>query len=94
MPPDLAQLARRLVWWKPPEETLRAPDRLIAQVMALGTWDDIELAKRQWGLDAFRRVLATPPPGVFDPRSWNYWHVVFGIAPTPPLPVCKLPPDA
>jgi hypothetical protein len=55
---------------------------------------DFELAKRQWGLDAFRRVLATPPPGVFDPRSWNYWHVVFGIAPIPPLPVRKLPPDA
>ena len=94
MPSDLAQLARRLVWWKPPEETLRAPDRLIAQVMALGTWDDIELAKRHWGVDAFRRVLATPPPGVFDPRSWNYWHVVFGFFPTPPLPVRKLPPDA
>ena len=94
MPPDLIQLARRLVWWKPPEEALRAPERVIAQVMALGTWDDIETAKRHWGIEAFRRVLAAPPPGVFDRRSWNYWHVVFGIAPTPPLPVRNIPHHA
>ena len=94
MPADLAQLARRLVWWKTPEEALRAPDRVIAQVMALGTWDDIEIAKRHWGIEAFRRVLTAPPPGVFDRRSWNYWHVVFGIAPTPPLPVRNIPHHA
>ena len=46
---ELEQLARRLIWWKPPEESLRRPERVIAQVMALGTWDDIEMAKREWG---------------------------------------------
>jgi hypothetical protein len=91
---DLFQLARRLVWWKPPEEALKVPERLVAQVMTLGTWDDIQLAKQHWGIEAFRRVLAAPPPGVFDRRSWNYWHVVFGISPTPPLPVRKFPADA
>ena len=83
------QLARRLIWWKPPEESLRTPARLIAQVMVLGTWEDIETAKEQWGTDAFRRVLADPPAGVFDPRSWNYWHVLFDIQPVPPMPVRK-----
>ena len=90
---ELTQLARRLIWWKPPEESLRSPERVIAQVMALGTWDDIELAKREWGIGALRSVLATPPPGVFDRRSWNYWHVIFDIAPVPELPVRKLPAD-
>ena len=94
MPPELAQLASRLIWWKPPEEALKTPERVIAQVMTLGTWDDIQLAKQHWGLEAFRSVLATPPPGVFDKRSWNYWHVIFGISPTPPLPQRKFPADA
>jgi len=94
MAPDLMQLARRLVWWKSPEEALLAPDRLVAQVMALGTWDDIEVAKRHFGIESFRRVLAAAPPGVFDRRSWHYWHVVFGIEPTPPLPVRNIPQHA
>jgi len=36
-----AALARRLIWWKPPAEALRQPERLLAQVMKLGTWEDI-----------------------------------------------------
>ena len=94
MPTALEQLARRLIWWKSPEEALRSPQRVIAQVMTLGTWDDIELARLEWGEAALRGVLSAPPPGVFDRRSWNYWHLVFGIAPIPPLPERKLPPDA
>lgn len=94
MPPDLEELARRLVWWKPPEESLRMPKRLLAQVMALGTWNDIQTARKHWGDEAFRCVLADPPPGVFDRRSWNYWHVVLGFQPTPPLPIRRLPADA
>jgi hypothetical protein len=90
IPPDIERLARRLIWWKSPEESLRTPERLIAQAMALGTWDDLETTKRHWGLEGFRRVLASPPPGVFDRRSWNYWHVVFDIQPVPPLPVRKI----
>ena len=89
----LEALARRLIWWKPPAEALDRPERLIAQVMALGTWDDILTARKQWGDDGFRRVLAQPPPGVFDKRSWNYWHVVFNVNPVPPLPVRIIPAD-
>jgi hypothetical protein len=91
MTPALQQLARRLIWWKRPEEALCWPDRLIAQVMTLGTWDDIQTARSEWGDEGFRRVLQSPPPGVFDPRSWNYWHVVFGLAPVPPMPVRHIP---
>jgi len=94
MPTQLESLARKLIWWKTPEEALRWPERLLAQVMTLGTWDEIQTARVEWGEDAFRRVLANPPPGVFDRRSWNYWHVIFNLMPVPPLPVRSFPPDA
>ena len=32
------------------------------------------------------KVLADTPPGVFDPRSWAYWHVVLGLDPERELP--------
>ncbi len=54
--------------------------------MALGTWDDIVAVRQVYGDDALRALLVDPPPGVFDPRSWHYWHAVFGIDPVPSLP--------
>jgi hypothetical protein len=90
-PQEIEALARRMIWWKAPAEALRYPDRLLAQVMALGTWDDVQLAKRLWTRDEFTAVLKQPPPGVFDGRSWAYWHCVLKLAAAPPLPQRQLP---
>lgn len=82
----LREVARRLIWWQDANASLAQPERLIAQVMTLGTWEDVELIREVYGEDALRAVLATPPPGVFDARSWSYWHVRFGWRQIPPLP--------
>jgi hypothetical protein len=83
---DLLIVARRLFWWKPTEEALSDRSRFIAQMMALGTWDDVQITRSIFGDDAFRQVLSSAPPGVIDERSWVYWHNYFGISPIPPLP--------
>lgn len=88
---DLEHVAKRLFWWKPPVEALADPIRFLAQVMTYGTVEDILAAKRYFSDAAFREVLANPPAGVFDPRSWHYWHLVFGISPVPPLPTRQIP---
>jgi hypothetical protein len=79
-------VARRLLWWKSPAEALADPRRLLAQVMALGTPEDLAAARRHFPDDAFRAVLADPPPGVFDPRSWAYWHLMLDLGPAPAPP--------
>lgn len=84
--PRLVDVARRLIWWESPEDALRRPSRFVAQAMTLGTWSDVEVIRAVYGETAMRAVLADPPPGVFDRRSWVYWHVRFGIDPVPPLP--------
>ncbi len=89
--PELQRLARRLFWWKPPEEALADPVRFLAQLMTLGTWDDVCLARRFYSDEDFRAVLRAPPPGVFDGRSWSYWHCVLGAVSVPPLPERRLP---
>lgn len=86
----LHRVAERLVWWQPPEVSLQQPQRLIAQVMTLGNWEDVQTVRRVFGDEAFRAVLAEPPAGVFDVRSWTYWHHVFHLLPVPPLPKRRL----
>ena len=88
--PRLRDLATRLIWWKGPDEALADERRFLAQAMTFGTWDDMQIVRSVYGVDALRTVLADAPPGVFDRRSWAYWHAVFGIAPAPPLPRRRL----
>jgi hypothetical protein len=88
---DLENVASRLFWWKTPAEALAYPSRFLAQVMTYGTLEDLAVVRRHFPDSAFRDVLADPPPGVFDPRSWAYWHVRFGIEPTPAMPTRNLP---
>lgn len=85
-PGTLEDVARRLMWWKAPEEALSDPRRLLAQVMALGTVEDLRVARSRFSDADFRAVLAQAPPGVFDARSWAYWHLVLGLGEAPDLP--------
>ncbi len=80
------ELAKRLFWWKSPEEALGDQNRFLVQVMAIGTWDDVILSKEYWTEDEFRLALKDAPPGVFDIRSWSYWHRTLGVLPIPSLP--------
>lgn len=82
----LKDMAERLIWWQPAEQTLRRPERLIAQAMAVGTSQDTQQVEAIFGTEALRRVLAAAPAGIFDPRRWDYWHLRFGYSRTPPLP--------
>lgn len=83
---DLEHVAERLFWWESPSEALDDPIRFLAQVMTYGTWEDVLTVQRYFSESVFREALAHPPAGVFDPRSWHYWHLIFGINPVPELP--------
>jgi hypothetical protein len=87
---ELLNIARRLIWWMPPEEALEEPSLFLAQVMTLGTWDDVELVRAALGEEPLRECLHNAPPGIFDLPSWHYWHRRFGIQPIPPPPRRKL----
>jgi hypothetical protein len=87
----LRHLARRYVWWRSTDEALAQRTHLLCQVLQLGTADDVRALRGAVGDDALRAALQEAPPGVLDPRSWNYWHLVlFGHA-GPPMPERPLP---
>jgi len=88
--PRLRDLAANLFWWKTPDEALSDERRFLAQAMTLGSWDEAALVRSLFGDDALREVLVDAPPGVFDSRSWNYWHLVLDASPAPALPRRRL----
>ncbi len=50
---DLTPLARKYVWWQPPESTLRDRHRFIAQIMNIGTHADVETLRVALGDEEF-----------------------------------------
>ena len=88
---DLRAVARRVVWFKPPEETLRDTVFFLNHVMTFGDVDDVVTMRRHFDDEALRDALRRACPGVFDARSWTYWHAVLCGTPAPPLPTRQIP---
>jgi len=89
----LKRLAGKYVWWKSPDEALAMPERVIAQVMNIGDWTDVQVLAGQVGESALRDVLMHAETGQFSERSWAYWHYRLGLAKTgevPPMPARRL----
>lgn len=76
---SVEEVARRLLWWMAPAVAAADSRRFVAQVMVYGTAEDVVAAQARFGESDFRAVLADPPAGLFDPRSWAYWHAVLGL---------------
>jgi hypothetical protein len=86
----LKQLASKYVWWKTPDEAVEMPDRVIAQVMNIGDYADVQQLVHQVGDDVLRSVIAQAQAGQFGQRSWAYWNYRLGLASVdhlPPMPV-------
>jgi hypothetical protein len=89
---SLKLLASKYIWWKTPDEALATPERVMAQVMNMGDYADVQALVYQVGDDALRDVIARAQAGHFGPRSWAYWHYRLGLAgveQVPPLPTRK-----
>lgn len=78
------------IWWKTPQEALEYPDRIIAQVMNIGTYEDVCLLIKLVGEDTLLHVLQHAEAGQFSERSWAYWHyrlTDIGVDEVPPMPI-------
>jgi uncharacterized protein (DUF2267 family) len=91
----LLVLAARYVWWKTPEEAMRYPQRVIAQVMNIGTQDDANQLTRAVSDETLREVLQAAEGGQFTAQAWQYWHYRLRLAhipaDVPPLPKRFIP---
>lgn len=76
----LKSLAQKYIWWKTPEEAVSMPGRVIAQVMNIGDYADVQLLVSTVGDEALREVIRDAEPGQFNERSWTYWHYRLGLS--------------
>ena len=87
---SLKPFASKYIWWKTPEEAVVMPERVIAQVMNIGDYSDVQALASQVGDKVLRDVLTHAEAGQFNERSWVYWHYRPGLSSVghvPALPV-------
>ena len=84
--PELLRAAKRIVWFKRPEEALDNPVELMAYAMKHSTDEDMALLLEHIGESGLREAIDNAPAGIIGPRSWAYWNAKIGRYPTPPLP--------
>lgn len=89
--PELLAVAKRVVWFKPPVVTLADDVFFLNFLMVYGTAEDVMVARQRYDDDDFRRALRNAMPGIFDERSWAYWHAHLDMGAAPPRPVRKFP---
>jgi hypothetical protein len=76
----LRRWAIKYVWWKTPDEALTHPERIVAQVMNIGDYDDVRTLLKLADEDHLRAVLQEAEAGEFNERSWAYWHYRLGVS--------------
>jgi hypothetical protein len=88
---EMARIARRVCWWQSAEATLENTPLFLCRVMVFGTWADVCFTLDKYGYVSFREALQSAPPGLFDNRSWHYWHQRLQVLPVPELPRRAIP---
>jgi hypothetical protein len=88
--PLTLDIARRIIWFEPPDHALADPIRFMTYAMTYARHEDMRVIRRYVSDDDMRDALDHAPPGIMDPRSWAYWNSKMGRYPPPPLPVRRL----
>ena len=87
---EIETVARRVVWFEPPEEAVGDPVRFVAYAMARATHEDMKVIRHYVDDADFLEALEKAPPGIIDHRSWAYWNSKMGRYPAPPPPTRQL----
>lgn len=89
----LKALACKYIWWKTPDEAILMPERLVAQVMNIGDYSDVQAVANKTGEEYLQNILCHAEIGQFSPRSWAYWHYRLGlcnVGDVPAMPIRRV----
>jgi hypothetical protein len=78
-PEELLRVAKKVVWYDGPEQTLGDLKTFLAHVMVYGSPADVAVVERYVPEEELRRVLENAPAGMFTQEAWKRWHERFGM---------------
>lgn len=70
----IAEFGRKYLWWRPTGGLPHSADRIIAQTMNLGTYDDILLLEQTVGKEHLVEIMLHAEPEWINDRSWEFWR--------------------
>ena len=70
----IAEFGRKSLWWEPVGGQPHSDDRVIAQTMNLGTYDDILVLEQTVGKSRLVEIMLRAQPGWISDRSWEFWR--------------------
>jgi hypothetical protein len=82
----IAELGRKYLWWAPVGAEPHSENRIIAQAMNFGTFDDIVVLEQTVGRSRLVEVMLRAEPGWFSDRSWEFWRGRLSLAAGGTLP--------
>lgn len=62
-------------------DLVRDKNRIITNVLNLGTREATDLLFRVYGREEIKQVVKNPKPSEWDPKSLNYWSIIFDLKP-------------
>ena len=89
-PDELLRVAKKVVWYDRPEQTLADLNTFLTHLMVYGSAADLAIAEHYIPLEEFSKILENAPAGIFTPEAWSRWHERFWIV-APPLPRRRFP---
>ena len=70
----IAGFGRKYLWWEPVGGEPHSEDRIIAQTMNFGTYDDTLVLEDTVGRCRLVEIMLHAQPGWFSERSWEFWR--------------------
>jgi hypothetical protein len=70
----IASLGAKYMWWPAVSAAGHGEERIIAQVMDIGSYDDILRIEAVLGRERLAEVMRHAQPGWISARSWDFWR--------------------
>lgn len=70
----IANFGRKYLWWQPVGGQPHSEQRIIAQTMNLGTYEDILVLEHAVGQSRLVEIMLRAQPGWISDRSWEFWR--------------------
>jgi hypothetical protein len=70
----IASLGAKYMWWPAASPAGHSEERIIAQVMDIGSYEDILRIEAVLGRERLADVMRHAQPGWISARSWNFWR--------------------